>query len=445
MKKIPEVGRPAADMPSRRAVLRRGAAAIGAAALTLRYPSALAAADTTIRVGWVAALSGPGSQFGAAVNFVKDQLDKVFRGGLTVGGKPYSVEVIVRDSQSSINVASRVAIELMTRDRVDMIVATDALAAIGGGEMAVMNRVPMISTLFPSDALVALRGGANAYARNNTAWTFNFMFDTGDICDTYLGMWKPLRAKLNDQVGTFYVDQPAARGFADPQHGFPAYLAKAGYKTVEGGLFKVETDDFSSQVAKFQAAQAQTVTGFMFPNHFAAFWRKAAQSGYKPQVVTVAGAFLFPGGVDALGDRGDGMSTEIWWTPKLPFASSLTGQSAQALASAWEQSQGAQWTPALGYTHAAWEVAVHALRASGDPRDRESVRSALAHTRIDTVVGRVDFAGSGQPGIAKTVLVGGQWRRARTGKYRYDLAVTYAPPSSSFKVEDELKLLSQLA
>lgn len=435
---------PAISM-SRRDMLKAVAGTLGTAALTLKFPTALASSAPTLRIGWVAALSGPGAQFGAAVPFVKAQLERIFKGGLQIGSKRYSVEILVRDSQSSINTATQAAIELMTRDKVDMIVATEALAAIGAGQMASVSRVPIVSTLFPSDALVALRGGAAAFGNHGQPWTFHFMFDTGDICEAYLGLWKPVRAKLDDSVGTFYVDQPAARSFADSDHGLPKYLGGAGYKRVDAGLFKLETDDFSNQVTKFKAGKAQTVTGFMFPNHFAAFWRQAAQSGFKPEVATIAGAFLFPGGVEALGDRADGMSTEIWWSPKLPYASSLTAQSARALATAWEEAAGAQWTPVLGYTHAAWEVAVHALRTCGDPTDREALRAALGKTNLATVVGNVDFAGSQSPGVAKTALVAGQWRLTKKGPYKLDLLVTYAPPSSPFKVEDEFKLLSQLS
>jgi branched-chain amino acid transport system substrate-binding protein len=425
---------------SRRTLLKGAAAA----AMILRFPAVNAAGSRTLRIGCVAAISGPGALFGGPMGFVKEQLEKIFRGGLNIGGKRYSVEIILRDSQSSINVATQVTTELMTRDKVDLVVAPEGLAAIGAGQMAVVNRVPLVSTLFPADAMIGLRGGPDAYSNKGKPWTFHFLFETPDVGDAYLGMWKPVRHKTNEIVGTFYLDQPAARGFADPQRGLPATLKKGEYKTVEAGMFKIETDDFSNQVSTFKNAGAQILTGFMFANHFASFWRGAAQASYKPQIVTIPGAFLFPGGVDALGDRGDGMSTEIWWSPKLPYASSLTGQSAQQLADAWEASKGEQWTPSLGYTHAIWEVAVHALKASGDPKNREAVRASLAKTAVDTVIGKIDFTKGPVPGIATTALVAGQWRRAKKGKYKYDLLVTYASPSSAFKVEDEFKLLSEL-
>ncbi len=430
---------------SRRGLLKGVAVTTAASAFTLRFPAVHGAEAGTIKIGFVGANSGPAALFGEATPFVKAQLEKLFANGLEVGGKNYTVEVLVRDSQSSVNVAAQVTAELMSRDKVDLIVATEALAAITGGQLAVVNRTPMVSTLFPSDALIGIRGGPEAYSNNGTPWTFHFLFDTADIASAYIGMWDPVRSKLNDTVGTFYVDQPAAQGFANQEYGLPAFLKKAGYKTVEGGMFKIETDDFSNQVSTFKNGNAQILTGFMFANHFASFWRAAAQGGYKPEIATIAAAFLFPGGVDALGDRGDGVSTEIWWSPKLPYTSSLTGQSAKDLAAAWEEAQGAQWTPVLGYAHAVWEVAVSALKASGDPKDREAVRSALGKTTLDTVVGKIDFATAKVPGLTKTPLVAGQWRKAKSGKYKYDLVITYKGSDSAFEVEDEFKLLSELA
>lgn len=428
---------------SRRGVLK-GTAVAAASAFTLRFPAVNAAEAGTIKIGFVVANSGPGALFGQATGFVKSQLEKLFAGGLTVGGKTYSVEVLVRDSQSSVNVATQVTTALMTQDKVDLIVATEGLAAIGGGQMGVINKTPIVSTLFPSDAMIGVRGGPESFSNKGKPWNFHFLFDTADIANAYISMWEPVRSKTNDIVGTFYVDQPAAQGFASPEYGLPAFLKKANYKTVEGGMFKMETDDFSNQVSTFKSGNAQIVTGFLFANHFASFWRSAAQAGYKPEIVTIAAAFLFPGGIDALGDRGDGLSTEIWWTPTLPYTSSLTGQTAAALAEAFEAQEGTQWTPVLGYAHAVWEVAVAGLKASGNPKDREAVRATLQKLTVDTIVGKVDFTTSGVPGIAKTPLVAGQWRRTKSGKYKYNLIITYTGPSSPFKAQGEFKLLSQL-
>ena len=430
---------------SRRDVLKLGALGAATAAFSLHFPAAHAAGGDVLRIGWVGAMSGPGALFGEPVDFIKAQMEKLFKGGLKIGAKTYSVEILLRDSQSSVNVATQVTIDLMTREKVDLIVASEALAAIGGGQMAIVNKTPIVSSILPSDAMLGIRGGPDGYSNKGTPWTFHFCFATTDISAAYVGMWEPVRKRLNDTVAVSFVDQPASRGFADPQYGLPAMLKKSGYKTVDGGMFKMETQDFSNQVAAFQQGNAQILSGFMFADHFAGMWRSAAQSKYKPEIATVAGAFLFPGGVEALGDRGDGMSTEIWWSPKLPYKSSLTGQSATELAAEWESTTGKQWTAVLGYTHAVWEVALAGLKAAGDPKDKKAVQAALSKLTLDTVVGKVDFASAKVPGLASTPLVAGQWRKAKSGKFKYDLVVTYKGSDSPFQVEDEFKLLSELA
>jgi branched-chain amino acid transport system substrate-binding protein len=429
---------------SRRDVLKLSALGAATAAFSLHFPAVHAAGGDTIRIGWVAAMSGPGALFGEPVGFVKAQMEKLFSGGLQIGGKSYSVEILLRDSQSSINVATQAAIELMTREKVDLIVASESLAAIGGGQMATVTRTPIVSSILPSDAIVGIRGGPEAYSNKGTPWGFHFCFSTSDIGAAYVGMWEPVRKRLNDTVAVSFVDQPASRGLADPQHGLPATLGRSNYKIVDGGMFKMETQDFSNQIATFQQANAQIISGFMFADHFAGMWRSAAQSGYRPEIATVAGAFLFPGGVEALGNRGDGMSTEIWWSPKLPYSSSLSGQSAKDMAAEWEATTGKQWTAVLGYTHAIWEVALAGLKASGDPKDKAALQAALAKLNLETVVGKVDFASSQIPGLASTPLVAGQWRKVKNGKFKYDLVVTYKGSDSPFKVEDEFKLLSEL-
>ncbi len=429
---------------SRRDVLKFGALGAATAAFSLHFPAVNAADGDVIRIGWVAAMSGPGALFGEPVDFIKAQMEKLFSGGMQIGAKTYSVEILLRDSQSSINVATQVTIELMTREKVDLIVASEALAAIGAGKMASVTQTPIVSSILPSDAILGIRGGPDGYSNNGNPWTFHFCFTTTDISDAYVGMWAPVRDKLNDKVGVSFVDQPAARGFADADHGLPATLKQNNFDIVFGGMFKMETQDFSNQVATFQQGDAQIMSGFMFANHFAAMWRNAAQSGYKPEIATVAGAFLFPGGVEALGDRGDGMSTEIWWSPKLPYSSSLTGQSAKDMAAEWETTTGKQWTAVLGYTHAIWEVALAGLKAAGDPKDKKALQAALTKVNLDTVVGKVDFASSEIPGLTKTPLVAGQWRKTNGGKFNYDLVVTYKGSDSPFEVEDEFKLLSEL-
>src|SRR5262249_31761863 len=76
--------------------------------------------------------------------------------------------------------------------------------------------------------------------------------------------------------------------------GLAPILKKYDYKEVPTGYFQITNDDFSNQIAAIKAGGASIITGTCYPNHFTTFWNQAAQAGLKPDIVTVAGPFLFP-------------------------------------------------------------------------------------------------------------------------------------------------------
>src|SRR4029453_15282825 len=121
-------------------------------------------------------------------------------------------------------------------------------------------------------------------------------------------------------------------------------------------------------------------------------------------------ARVFPGAGDPLGDLGEGLSTEVWWTPSHPFTSSLTQASAKQLADDYTKSTGKPWTQPIGFVHALFEVAADALKGAGGVDDKQAVADAIKATKLDTIVGPLDWSSGPVPNVAKTALVGGQWR-----------------------------------
>ncbi len=147
------------------------------------------------------------------------------------------------------------------------------------------------------------------------------------------------------------------------------------------------------------------------PPDFTTFWRQAQQQGYQPRIATIGKALLFPSSVEALGEIGDNLGTEVWWHPTAPFASSLTDQSSQELADAYEEETGGQWTQPLGFSHALFEVAVAAVEEAGST-EPEAVTEALSSLQVSTVVGDLAWGADENvpPYVAKTPVTGGQWR-----------------------------------
>jgi branched-chain amino acid transport system substrate-binding protein len=85
-----------------------------------------------------------------------------------------------------------------------------------------------------------------------------------------------------------------------------------------------------------------------------------------------------------------------------------------------------------------------ALGNAADPKDKESVKRAIASLSVDTIVGPVRFKDSPIKNVSLTSLAGGQWRRTKNGKFPYDLLIVSNATAPQIPVEAELKLLSQL-
>jgi branched-chain amino acid transport system substrate-binding protein len=401
---------------SRRALLSGAGSLAGAAALAM--PSIARAESKTLKIGFIAPLSGIRSAFGASTSFTLDEARRTFKDGIVIRGEKYAVELIVKDNQSSPTRSLQIGNELILNDKPDIILSAEAEAATAIGNLCDARGMPTLSTDGPWQGWAFQRHYNPAVG---FPFTFHFFWGADELGRIYTSMWDSVLT--NKKVGTLYADNDGGRATSDKEHGFPPAFTAAGYTIVDTGLFRSDNDDFSTQITTFKAAGVDIVSGLAFQNHMVTFWNQAAQAGFKPKICTVAAAFLFPSGVDNLGARGDGMSTEVWWSPAFPFKSSLTGQTARELADGYMAATGKQWTQPLGYDHALIEVGVAALKNAADPKSHEAVRDALKAMKMDTVVGTVDFASSPLKNVAVTHTVGGQWQKAKSGAYKFDLAV----------------------
>ena len=211
--------------------------------------------------------------------------------------------------------------------------------------------------------------------------------------------------------------------WADPKTGMPSFWGPAGYKFVDPGRYQNGTEDFTSQISKFKAADVDILNGVMIPPDFTNFWKQAYQQGLKPPLVTIAKALLFPSALEALGDIGYGLTTEVWWTPQHPFTSSLTGQTSQQIGDAYESETGKQWTQPIMH-YAVFEVVADAIKRTENIDDKETIIAAVKATDIETISGPIMWNGGDLnpvPNVCITPLVGGQWVKGET--YPYDLKI----------------------
>ena len=366
--------------------------------------------DGTIKIGYVTPRTGPLAPFGAADEFILAGVEELFADGLMVGDMSYTVEILVEDSESDPNRAAERATKLITEDAVDlMVVASTPETTNPVSDQCEANGVPCISTVAPWQPWVIGRGGTPGEA--NFEWTYHFFWGLEDVIGTFLAMWD--QVETNKAVGGLFPNDGDGNAWGDPTVGFPPALAEAGYTLTDPGRYENGNADFTAQINAFKDAGAEIITGVVIPPDFPTFWRQALQQGFTPKVASIGKALLFPESIQALGADGVGLTSEVWWSPHHPYASSLDGLTAEELTAAYTEATGNQWTQPLGFVHALFEVAVAALVAAGST-DKAAVRDAIAGLSVDTIVGTVDWANTEIGNVAKTQLVGGQWREAET-------------------------------
>ncbi|HEY7253800.1 MAG TPA: ABC transporter substrate-binding protein [Methylomirabilota bacterium] len=406
------------ERSGRRDFLRIAAASTAAAALQGLQPRRAAAQRArTLKIGYVSPQTGPLAGFGETDSFVVAGIRKAVGSGLSIRGQSAPVEILVRDSQSDPNRAAEVASRLILSDKVDlMLVSSTPETTNPVSDQCEANGTPCISSVCPWQPWFFGRGGKPETGFKST---FHFFWGLEDIIGVFVDMWNTL--PTNKVVGALWPNDGDGNAWGDPQRGFPPALASAGYKLVDPGRYPNLTDDFSAQISAFKKEKVEIVTGVPIPPDWTTFWKQAAQQGFKPKIASVGKALLFPRSVEALGNLGDGMSTEVWWTPRHPFKSSLTGASAAELGAAYTKETKKQWTQPLGFTHALFEVAVDVLKRTASADDKGAIVAAIRATNQQTVVGPISWAKGPVPNVTKTPLVGGQWGRGK--EFRFDMTI----------------------
>lgn len=380
------------------------------------FPAIARAQSSKIRLGYVSPQTGPLAGFGEADEFILRSLAEAFRRGVSVGGRQMEVEVLVKDSQSNANRATEVAAELILSEEVDMmLVASTPETTNPVADQCEVNEVPCISTVAPWQPWFFNRGGN---PEKGFQYTHHFFWGLEDVIAVFTNMWDA--SGVAKRVGGLFPNDGDGNAWGDSERGFPPELNKRGYELTDPGRYQNRSDDFSAQIAAFKKARAEIVTGVVLPPDWTTFWKQSLQQGFKPKVASVGKAILFPVAVEQLGDEGNNLSSEVWWSPSHPFSSSLTKQSAGQLAADYEKQTGRQWTQPIGFVHALFEAAFRALETAGE-RSPAALTAAIAKMKTDTIVGPLDWTSGPVPNVAKTPLVGGQWKLG--GKFKYDLQV----------------------
>jgi branched-chain amino acid transport system substrate-binding protein len=409
------------DKQRRKLLMLAAAGGVGVITSPWTFQSSRAA-PKTIKIGQITPETGPIAPFGEPSKWVADEVSKFLGDGIVVAGEKHKVEILNRDSQSNPNRASEVAAQLINNDRVDIMIASSTGDTTNPvADQCELAGVPCITSDDPWQSWFFGRKGD---PKKGFEWTYHFFWGFDMVANMFAEMWLTL-PNTNKIAGIMLTNDPDGIAASDEKHGMPATIKTHGFDVHYLGLYPPLSDDFTAQITQLKNLNADIACGIFNPPQFAIFWTQCAQQGYKPKIVTPPKALLFPTAVEALGERGAGMSTEVWWSHHHPFKSSLTGQTAQEFCDAYEKASGKQWTQPLGFKHANLEVAIDVLKRARK-LDADSIRDAIAQTDYQSIVGPITWKGGPTnpvPNVCTTPIVGGQWEKGT--KWKYDLNIVF--------------------
>lgn len=368
-----------------------------------------------IKIGYVTPETGALSAFSESDDFVLEQMTAYFdENGITLAdGSKHDVEIIKKDTQSDSKRAADVASELILKDEVNMILVSSTPETNNPvSDQCEANQVVCVSTVAPWQTWYFGR----ALDKTPSKYTFHFFWGLDNVLPIYADIWEKA-APGETNLGALFPNDGDGEAWAGA---VPPFAEAEGYTVNNPGAFPNGTTDFSAQIASLKSNNDSALVSIMVPPDFITFWKQAVQQGYNPKVATVAKAIEFPSVLEALGNLGNNLCTEIWWSPQYPFSSSLTGDSSADFAAAYEEYSGKQWTMPLGFAEALFEVANAAFSASKSTSS-EDLAAAMSTLSVDTIVGNLDWANGPVPGVAVSPVTGGQWRLVGDAKYEIEI------------------------
>jgi branched-chain amino acid transport system substrate-binding protein len=355
-------------------------------------------APSTIKIGVNAELTGGVPVVGescknAAELAVKEINDA---GGLEVGGKKYTVELLVEDDEDKAESAAAAAQKLVTAGVVAMIGPNASRNAIPASEVAESSKMPMISPWSTNPKTTQ-----DARTSEPKKYVFRAAF-----IDDFQGV---VAAKFAiDQIKTqkpavlYDVASEYNKGIAEV---YKRTLEENGLQVVSFETYTTGDKDFSAQLTKIQQSGADSL---FLPNYYSEVPLQVQQAR-------------------RLGFTGDILGSDSWGSSELitlcgsdcdglyfttHYAADIATPKAQAFIKAYEAAYGKTPDDVAALTYDSFGMLFQALQAGGKV-DREAVRDAISSiTSYEGVTGNMQFKGTGDP-IKSAVIIqisGGQFK-----------------------------------
>ncbi len=286
-------------MTTRRLVLSRSAALVGAASSGLLLPQIARAQSSKIRVGLMLPYTGTFAQLGVAIeNGFRMALDE--QGG-KLGGR--EIEFFKVDDESNPAKGVENASTLVQRDKVDVLVGT-----VHSGVQMGIQKVARDS------GVLSLIPNAGAHAATRALCAPNVFRTSFTNAQPTLALGKPMMDKGLKK--TVWITWKYAAG-DEAFEGFRDGYTKAGGTIVKELSLPFPNVEFQALLTEIASLKPDAVACFFAGGGAAKFIRDYAAAGLKGKIPLYGSGFLTEGVLEAAGPAADGIVTTLHYSDSL--------------------------------------------------------------------------------------------------------------------------------
>ena len=285
--------------PSRRSVLTRSAALVGAASSSLLLPELAQAQSGKIRVGLMLPYSGAFAPLGVAIeNGVRMAINE--QGG-KLGGR--EIEWFKVDDESDPSKGIENANKLVQRDKVDVLIGT-----VHSGVQMGIQKVARDS------GVLSLIPNAGVHAATRALCAPNVFRTSFSNSQPTLALGQAMVAKGHKKA--VWITWKYAAG-DEAFEGFKESYTKAGGTIVKELGLPFPNVEFQALLTEIAALKPDAVACFFAGPSGAKFMRDFAAAGLKGKIALYGSGFLTEGVLQAAGPAADGVMTTLHYSDSL--------------------------------------------------------------------------------------------------------------------------------
>lgn len=376
------------------------------AAVVLSAGAALA--EDVVRFGCSISLTGKLAHEGKLTRdgyeFYKALINK--KGGLSIGGKKYKVDVKYYDDESNVQTATKLIEKLITEDKIDLL-----LGPYGSGPSFATSA---IAEKYRKVMMLPMAASPEIFERG-----FKYIFGVLATTDVYLRDIFILASKQNPKpqtVAVLWKNDLANKGLGDP---IPRLCNELGFNLVYNEKFAASATDFSSELSVVKSKNPDIFVFLSQLDQFILAVKQIKDSKINAKLIMNGIAVPQPGLTKALGKDADYLVGPTHWYRTFTYKDDLFGDSGNYVK---------EFKKMFGYdpeyhnvgSSAGIQVLGIALEKAG-VFDVEKVRNTLSTMNAKTFWGNIAFDAKGKI-KGRSMPVGQIQKEVFTLVYPADLA-----------------------